>query len=232
MPYFNNNFCPQGGHREVFEAEFHFEQDENERKGKKKPRLKKPKKAEDEELELKPDVKEMLRNVKPSSSDTDEKIAGSDESDNDGNGTFHDDGFDQSDEEDAEEDIEESTEIKKLENEEKPAKKQEVKLEEDEVKMEVESESEGEEFDGSKMEPENESEDEDLANSDPTDSSVKRKKERKLDKRKQTVKCEICGKCFRAPSDVEKHMVTHTGARDYKCDICTESFPLLNILTR
>ena len=51
--------------------------------------------------------------------------------------------------------------------------------------------------------------------------------------RRKTVKCEICGKCFKSPSDVEKHMVTHTGARDYKCEICTESFPpLLNILTR
>ena len=189
--------------------------------------------------------KEMLRNVKPSSSDTDEKIAGSDESDNDGNGTFHDDGFDQSDEDDAEEDIEESTEIKKLENEEKPAKKQEVKLEEDEVKMEVESESEGEEFDGSKMEPESESEDKDFTYSNPMDPSVdaeillergQRKKmnvENSAHKiKKYGPQCEICGKCFSHPSDVEKHMVTHTGARNYKCDICTESFPLLNILTR
>ena len=143
---------------------------------------------------------------------------------------FHDNGFDQSDDDDAEEDNEESTlsEVKKVENEEKPPKEEQVKLEEDEVKMEVESESEGEEFDGSKMEPESESDgDELLANSNPMDPSVKQQKQRKFE-----VKCEICGKCFRAPSDVEKHMVTHTGARDYKCDICTESFPLLNILTR
>ena len=88
---------PQGGHKEVFEAEFHFEQEEIERKAKKKPRRKRPKKAEAEELEFKPNVKEMLKNVKSSSSDTDEKNALSDGSDSDGNETFNDNGFDQSD---------------------------------------------------------------------------------------------------------------------------------------
>merc|ERR550519_1672812 len=98
-----DKLAKEGGHKEVFEAEFHFEQDEIERKAKKKPRRKKPKKSEAEELEFKPNVKEMLKNVKPASSDTEEKN-------------------------------EESTlsEVKKLE---KPPKEEQVKLEEDEVKM-------------------------------------------------------------------------------------------------
>merc|ERR1719400_1376625 len=68
-----DKLAKEGGHKEVFEAEFHFEQEEIERKAKKKPRRKMPKKAEAEELEFKPNVKEMLKNVKSSSSDTDEK---------------------------------------------------------------------------------------------------------------------------------------------------------------
>merc|ERR1719209_2414426 len=40
-----DKLAKEGGHKEVFEAEFHFEQDESERKEKKKPRQKKPKKA-------------------------------------------------------------------------------------------------------------------------------------------------------------------------------------------
>ena len=132
-----------------------------------------------------------------------------------------------------------------------------MKLEEDEVKMEVESESEGEEFDGSKMEPDSESDvDEELSNSfdslvaakitsmqegyneqEDVEKPSKRRKNRGSGENPSKGKtsgapCEVCGKFFAHPSDMVKHMVTHTGARDYKCDICSESFPLLNILTR
>ena len=202
----------------------------------------------------------MLKNVKSSSSDNDEKNALSDRSDSDGNETFNDNGFDQSDDDDAEEEIEQSTlpEVKKFENEEKPPKKeQQVKLEEDEVKMEVESESEGEEFDGSKMEPESESDgNEEHSNSFDTSAAPRREgfneqenmetKKGEIRKRRQKrmpgespyrpykasiTPCEICGQIF-GPSDMVKHMVTHTGARDYKCDICSESFPQQSILNR
>merc|ERR1712037_956978 len=159
-----DKLAKEGGHKEVFEAEFHFE------------------KAEAEELEFKPNVKEMLKNVKTSSSDTDEKNVPSEESESDGNETFLDNGFDQSDDDDddddAEKDIESTlSEVKKFESEQKPKpKKEEVKLEEDEVKMEVESESEEEEFDGSKMEPESQSSgDEELT--DSFDSSAAPKQE-------------------------------------------------------
>ena len=233
-----DKLAKDGGHKELFEAEFHFEQEEIKRKEEKKPRIRKPKKDETEEIEFKPNINEMLKNVTPLS-DTDEKNNPSDGSDGDGNG------FDQSDdEEEEEENVGTLPEIeRKFENEEKLSKMEEVKLEEDEVKMEVESESEEEELDGSKMEPDDESENEDVGFSSTLDPSVDEKisfkqaeeeEQVKLHQeyRRKTVKCEICGKCFKSPSDVEKHMVTHTGARDYKCEICTEYFPLLNILTR
>ena len=151
-------------------------------------------------------------------------------------------------------------EDKIVDNEQKPSKKEEVKLEEDEVKMEAESESEEEEFDGSKMEPDCESSGgEDLSSS--FDSSVQpnspkqeghiehenmKTKKGEIRKRRQKrmpgenpyrpyqasiTPCEICGQIF-TPSDMVKHMVTHTGARDFKCDICSECFPQLSILNR
>ena len=90
----------------------------------------------------------------------------------------------------------------------KPATREELKFEEEEVKMK--SESEEDEVDGSKTEPENKSEDEDLSNSNPMDPSVNQKKERNVENEKQKVKCE----------------------GGFECDICAESFPILNILRR
>ena len=92
---------------------------------------------------------------------------------------------------------------------EKPELKADVKYEEDEVKMEPESDEE-----------------------EDTLLSTLVKNETRKQKRGKGKNCEVCGKFFRAPSDMVKHMVTHTGARDYKCDICHDAFPLLNILTR
>ena len=94
---------------------------------------------------------------------------------------------------------------------EKPEVKADVKYEEDEVKMEPESDEED----------------------DDTPLTIRVKNETEKQKQRGKGKnCEVCGKFFRAPSDMVKHMVTHTGARDYKCDICHDTFPLLNILTR
>ena len=92
---------------------------------------------------------------------------------------------------------------------EKPEVKPDVKYEEDEVKMEPESDEE-----------------------DDTPLTIRVKNETEKQKRGKGKNCKVCGKFFRAPSDMVKHMVTHTGARDYKCDICHDAFPLLNILTR
>ena len=195
-----------------------------------------------EEFEFEPNVNELLKNVKPclDTADSDYSEEGGDEN-----------AFDQSEEEEKPEGSI-LLEGKKLENEKKPSNNnKEVKLEEDEVKMEVESESEEEEFDESKMEAVSESdEDEEVRNS--LDSSVaaksaslqegfneqedmeKHNKRRKNPSKGKTsgAPCEICGRVFRSPSDMVKHMVTHTGARDYQCDICSESFPISSILNR
>ena len=239
------NYNHQGGHRELFEAQFHFELVESGRKKRKRHRRRQPKKDESEEFELKPNVNELLKNVERCSDTAD-----SDWSEDDGDENV----FDQSDnyEEEANEERSTLLEGKNLENQEILGNKEEVKLEEDEVKMEAESESEGE-FEGSKMELDCESDgNEELANS--FDSSIASNQEghneqEDLEKpnkgRKKSgpgenpnrgkvsgAPCEICGKFFAHPSDLVKHMVTHTGARDYKCDICSESFPQQSILNR
>lgn len=36
--------------------------------------------------------------------------------------------------------------------------------------------------------------------------------------------CNICGKIFTKPYQVERHKRIHTGERPYKCDLCTKSF--------
>merc|ERR1719400_268371 len=119
-----DKLAKEGGHKELFEAEFHFEQEEIKRKEEKKPRIRKPKKDETEEIEFKPNINEMLKNVTPLS-DTDEKNNPSDGSDGDGNG------FEQSDdEEEEEENVGTLPEIeRKFENEENQSKMEEVKLE-------------------------------------------------------------------------------------------------------
>ena len=112
-----------------------------------------------------------------------------------------------------------------------------VKGEEDEVKMEPESESD-EDFD------------EQNSNSPKSNSFIKSTEklsysstEGEFIRTKESTKpkyvykgenppCEICGKKFSRPSDLIKHMVTHTGSKEFKCDICKENFPLLNSLTR
>ena len=197
-------------------------------------------------------MNELLKNVERSSDTTQDSDWSEDDEDENV--------FDKSDNYEEEANEERSTLLKgkKLENKEIQGNKEEVKLEEDEVKMEVESESEEEEFDGSKMEPESESSaDEELTDSFDSLAAPKPEgyveqenmetKKGEIRKRRQKrmpgeipyrpyrasgiAPCEICGQIF-GPSDMVKHMVTHTGARDYKCDICSESFPQQSILNR
>ena len=193
-----------------------------------------------EEFEFKPNVNELLKNVKPCLDTAD-----SDHSEEDGD----ENAFDQIE---VDEKPKGNTllEGKKLEYERKPSNNdKDVKLEEEEVKMEVESESEGEEFDESKGVSESEG-DEEISNSldslvdaksaplqegfDEQEDMEKPNKRRRSpsEGKRSGAPCEICGRVFRSPSDMVKHMVTHTGARDYKCDICSESFPISSILNR
>ncbi|XP_012260938.2 zinc finger protein 724-like [Athalia rosae] len=43
-------------------------------------------------------------------------------------------------------------------------------------------------------------------------------------------RCHICSKPFLRPSDIEKHMRTHTGEKPYDCKVCSKSFAQLGAL--
>ena len=208
-----------------------------------------------DEFEFKPNVTEVLNSMtSPSKIDNENEL--SEDSDNNG-----DDGFNPSDPE-GEEDENMLSVGSNFDYVDNPVQKDDCKLEEEEVKMEVQSNSEQEEEDehrdtmdsdddDSDQDEEEKSSDPPRHKQDPTEDSTDRTIDPKLEAKTSTeldekpvtkqkrgprpqgpACCDECGKMFDHASDLDKHMVTHTGAKDYKCDICTESFPLLNILTR
>ncbi|KAK7080391.1 hypothetical protein SK128_000244, partial [Halocaridina rubra] len=61
---------------------------------------------------------------------------------------------------------------------------------------------------------------------DPAEEHISVLKVYQLDKsgRPKRFKCEICGKCASAKSDLIKHIRIHTGDRPYKCTVCDASF--------
>ena len=51
-------------------------------------------------------------------------------------------------------------------------------------------------------------------------------------KRKIGHECDVCGKVFRYPSGLARHMRTHTNERPYECDMCEKRFRQLDHLTK
>ena len=43
-------------------------------------------------------------------------------------------------------------------------------------------------------------------------------------KRKRGHECDVCEKVFAKPSDLARHMRTHTNERPYECDVCKKRF--------
>ena len=213
---------------------------------------------DEEHFEFKPNISELL---KQENNCSDSKEGGRRESDNDDEDEDDEeeevttepdfnDYLDQSEDEEEEEerDVASDTVSKikgaggdeqKLDKTEKIEERDLVKYEEDEVKMEPESESDDEEeFEDKNSHFHSSISDsqlkERLSDEDSGSEKVKEEvgKKPKYIYKGENPPCEICGKMFSRPSDLIKHMVTHTGAREFKCDVCQDCFPLLNSLTR
>ena len=104
---------------------------------------------------------------------------------------------------------------------------EELKLEEHEVKYEPESETyeyrQTDQMYNTRFTKERNPE----LNKEP----IKPKKQRNR-KKAPNPPCNICGTTFTKPFDLARHMVRHTGAKEFVCKICQEKFSLKNILLR
>ena len=216
----------------------------------------------EEHFEFKPNISELLKQEsgcsdtvgggKESDNDNDDDDDEEEEEEDDEDTAEPDfnDYLDQSDDDEDDEERDESSDTAsktkdtgsdepKLDKKGKVEEKDVVKYEEDEVKMEPESESEdGEEFEAKNSHSDTSTSASQLKKSLSDEECGSEKEKGELGKKPKYIykgenpPCEICGKMFSRPSDLIKHMVSHTGAREFKCDICQDCFPLLNSLTR
>ena len=63
-----------------------------------------------------------------------------------------------------------------------------------------------------------------LRQSSDTKEETTFKKKGAKRKRTQQHECDVCEKVFRSPSDLARHMRTHTNEKPYECDVCEKRF--------
>ena len=125
--------------------------------------------------------------------------------------------FDNSEDEDSEEDDNEDKEVKV-----KTGESGEIKFEEEEEEVTVKGEPE-----------EMLSEETDVKPSVMNQMTKVKKKRKKRQKVEHGISaCEECGKVFKKYHDLQRHMVTHTGAKDFICPVCAKGFSLEHNLAR
>ena len=187
--------------------------------------------GEESGYDVKPSVSELLElKIETINKDFD-KNRSKDVKDTDGDGrnTFENDdenmeeeqqldddmNFDNSEDEGSEEDESESEDVKV-----KAGDTGEIKFEEEEVTV--------------KGEPEEMLSDETDVKPDMNPvTKVKKKRLRLRQKVEHGISsCEQCGKIFKKYCDLRRHMVTHTGAKDFICPVCAKRFSLEQNLAR
>ena len=81
-------------------------------------------------------------------------------------------------------------------------------------------------------EEEEEDEDEDEEEDDDDDDDDEEMTVRKGAKRKRGHECDVCEKVFAKPSDLTRHMRTHTKEKPYECVVCEKCFRYILVICK